>query len=155
MSLFSGDKDRWNSGVLSVPEGHPEVIRLAEQLHWHHLLQAEHAYRVCRILLQIHSKQQHLLTKEGKSTPNTQPWTHLHFYTCVLKIQWDREYDWQYAWCVFCLFRQELEDFETVSDFEVLMKSSHGPNGSNGPDRDEFNNHKDYNQEKPSKIKQR
>nr|XP_040033351.1 ryanodine receptor 2 isoform X4 [Gasterosteus aculeatus aculeatus] len=51
--------------------------------------------------------------------------------------------------------KRELEDFETVSDFEVLMKSSHGPNGSNGPDRDEFNNHKDYNQEKPSKIKQR
>ncbi|KAM8837244.1 ryanodine receptor 2 isoform 8-T9 [Spinachia spinachia] len=50
---------------------------------------------------------------------------------------------------------KELEDFETVSDFEVLMKSSHGPNGPNGPDREEFNNHKDYNQEKPSKLKQR
>lgn len=50
---------------------------------------------------------------------------------------------------------QELEDFETVSDFEVLMKSSHGHNGPNGPDRDEFNNHKDYNQEKPFKLKQR
>uniref|UniRef100_A0A3B4Y787 Ryanodine receptor 2 n=1 Tax=Seriola lalandi dorsalis TaxID=1841481 RepID=A0A3B4Y787_SERLL len=48
-----------------------------------------------------------------------------------------------------------LEDFETVSDFEVLMKSSHGHNGPNGPERDEFNNHKDYNQEKPSKLKQR
>uniref|UniRef100_A0A3P9BDB2 Ryanodine receptor 2 n=1 Tax=Maylandia zebra TaxID=106582 RepID=A0A3P9BDB2_9CICH len=49
----------------------------------------------------------------------------------------------------------ELEDFENVSDFEVLMKSSHSHNGPNGPDRDEFNNHKDYNQEKPSKLKQR
>ena len=42
-----------------------------------------------------------------------------------------------------------------VSDFEVLMKSSHGHNGPNGPERDEFNNHKDYNQEKPFKLKQR
>ncbi|KAG7226578.1 hypothetical protein INR49_003735 [Caranx melampygus] len=51
--------------------------------------------------------------------------------------------------------KRELEDFETVSDFEVLMKSSHGHNGPSGPERDEFNNHKDYNQEKPSKLKQR
>ncbi|KAB5555790.1 hypothetical protein PHYPO_G00038150 [Pangasianodon hypophthalmus] len=53
--------------------------------------------------------------------------------------------------------KKDLEDFETVSDFEVLMKSSHGHMSSNGPekDRDEFNNHKDYNQEKPSKLKQR
>uniref|UniRef100_A0A8D0APV1 Ryanodine receptor 2 n=1 Tax=Sander lucioperca TaxID=283035 RepID=A0A8D0APV1_SANLU len=51
--------------------------------------------------------------------------------------------------------KRELEDFETVSDFEVLMKSSHGANGPNGPERDEFNNHKDHNQEKPSKLKQR
>uniref|UniRef100_A0A3Q1EA25 Ryanodine receptor 2 n=1 Tax=Acanthochromis polyacanthus TaxID=80966 RepID=A0A3Q1EA25_9TELE len=51
--------------------------------------------------------------------------------------------------------KRELEDFETVSDFEVLMKTPHGHNGPNGPDRDEFNNHKDYNQEKPSKLKQR
>ena len=53
------------------------------------------------------------------------------------------------------VYLQELEDFETVSDFEVLMKSSHSHNGPNGPDRDEFKNHKDYNQEKPSKLKQR
>ncbi|XP_035260548.1 ryanodine receptor 2 isoform X5 [Anguilla anguilla] len=53
--------------------------------------------------------------------------------------------------------KKELEDFETVSDFEVLMKTAHGHLGSNGPekDKDEFNNHKDYNQEKPSKLKQR
>uniref|UniRef100_A0A3B5KSP6 Uncharacterized protein n=1 Tax=Xiphophorus couchianus TaxID=32473 RepID=A0A3B5KSP6_9TELE len=51
--------------------------------------------------------------------------------------------------------KRELEDFETVSDFEVLLKSSHGPNGPSGHDRDEFNNHKDYTQEKPSKLKQR
>lgn len=56
---------------------------------------------------------------------------------------------------VTVLVSQELEDFETVSDFEVLMKTSHGHNGPNGPERDEFNNHKDYNQEKPSKLKQR
>ncbi|CAG5911922.1 unnamed protein product [Menidia menidia] len=49
--------------------------------------------------------------------------------------------------------KRELEDFETVSDFEVL-KSSHG-HFSSGPGRDEFNNHKDCNQEKPSKLKQR
>ncbi|MEQ2274893.1 Ryanodine receptor 2, partial [Xenotaenia resolanae] len=51
--------------------------------------------------------------------------------------------------------KRELEDFESLSDFEVLLKSSHGPNGPSGPDRDEFNNHKDYTQEKPSKLKQR
>uniref|UniRef100_A0A3Q3N6U1 Ryanodine receptor 2a (cardiac) n=1 Tax=Mastacembelus armatus TaxID=205130 RepID=A0A3Q3N6U1_9TELE len=51
--------------------------------------------------------------------------------------------------------RRDLEDFEAVSDFEVLMKSSHGHNGPNGPEKDEFNNHKDYNQEKPFKLKQR
>ncbi|XP_070401457.1 ryanodine receptor 2 isoform X2 [Nothobranchius furzeri] len=51
--------------------------------------------------------------------------------------------------------KKDLDDFETVSDFEVLMKSPHGSDGPNGPDRDEFNNHKDYNQEKPSKLKQR
>nr|XP_021335867.1 ryanodine receptor 2 [Danio rerio] len=53
--------------------------------------------------------------------------------------------------------KRDLEDFETVSDFEVLMKTPHSHMSSNGPDRerDEFNNHKDHNQEKPSKIKQR
>ncbi|KAM3591914.1 uncharacterized protein V6R79_009433 [Siganus canaliculatus] len=51
--------------------------------------------------------------------------------------------------------KRELDDFETVSDFEVLMKTSHGHNGPNGLERDEFNNHKDYNQEKPSRLKQR
>lgn len=35
---------------------------------------------------------------------------------------------------------QDLDDFETVSDFEILS---------------EFNNHKDHNQEKPPKLKQR
>ncbi|TSL04189.1 Ryanodine receptor 2 [Bagarius yarrelli] len=36
--------------------------------------------------------------------------------------------------------KKDLDDFETVSDFEVLMKSSHGHMSSNGPDkdRDEF-----------------
>ncbi|XP_072311661.1 ryanodine receptor 2 [Eucyclogobius newberryi] len=51
--------------------------------------------------------------------------------------------------------KRELDDFETVSDFEVLMKTSHSYSGPNGPERDEFNNHKDYTQEKPSKLKQR
>lgn len=35
---------------------------------------------------------------------------------------------------------QDLDDFETVSDFEIL---------------NEFNNHKDYHQEKPTKPKPR
>ncbi|KAM8876872.1 ryanodine receptor 2 isoform 3-T3 [Synchiropus picturatus] len=51
--------------------------------------------------------------------------------------------------------KNELDDIENVSDFEVLMKSPHSHNGPSGSDRDEFNNHKDYNQEKPSKLKQR
>lgn len=53
--------------------------------------------------------------------------------------------------------KKDLDDFETVSDFEVLMKTAHGHLGPNGSerDKDEFNNHKDYNQEKPSKLKQR
>ena len=49
---------------------------------------------------------------------------------------------------------QECEDFETVADFEVLVKSSHGHMGVPS-EKDEFNNHKDHNQEKPSKFKQR
>ncbi|XP_034148455.1 ryanodine receptor 2 isoform X4 [Esox lucius] len=52
--------------------------------------------------------------------------------------------------------KKDLLDFETVSDFEVLMKSAHGTLGSSvDKERDEFNNHKDYTQEKPSKLKQR
>ncbi|XP_077359216.1 ryanodine receptor 2 [Festucalex cinctus] len=49
--------------------------------------------------------------------------------------------------------KTELEDFE--SDFEVLVKTAHGHNGPSGPDKGEFNNHKDHNQEKTSKLKQR
>ncbi|XP_063077897.1 ryanodine receptor 2 [Engraulis encrasicolus] len=45
--------------------------------------------------------------------------------------------------------KKDLDDLETESDFEVLMKSS------NGKDSDEFNNHKDYSQEKQSKFKPR
>lgn len=33
LPLLSGDKDRWDSGVVSLPKGHPEVIWLTEQLH--------------------------------------------------------------------------------------------------------------------------
>nr|XP_015218325.1 PREDICTED: ryanodine receptor 2 isoform X6 [Lepisosteus oculatus] len=55
--------------------------------------------------------------------------------------------------------QKDLDDFDTDSDFEVLMKTAHGHLGSNGPerekDKDEFNNHKDYTQEKPSRLKQR
>ncbi|XP_030196348.1 ryanodine receptor 2 isoform X3 [Gadus morhua] len=50
--------------------------------------------------------------------------------------------------------KKECEDFETVADFEVLVKSSHGHMGVPS-EKDEFNNHKDHNQEKPSKFKQR
>ncbi|KAG7282547.1 hypothetical protein CRUP_001122, partial [Coryphaenoides rupestris] len=49
--------------------------------------------------------------------------------------------------------KKECEDFETVSDFEVLVKSHCHIGGPNA--KDEFNNHKDHNQEKPSKFKQR
>ncbi|MBN3288490.1 RYR2 protein, partial [Polyodon spathula] len=57
--------------------------------------------------------------------------------------------------------KKDLEDFDADSDFEVLMKTAHGHLGSNGPEKekeslkDEFNNHKDYTQEKPSRLKQR
>ncbi|XP_039594621.1 ryanodine receptor 2 isoform X2 [Polypterus senegalus] len=57
--------------------------------------------------------------------------------------------------------KKDLEDFESDSDFEVLMKTAHGHLNSNGPEKekdsikDEFNNHKDYTQEKPSRLKQR
>ncbi|TRY59413.1 hypothetical protein DNTS_004316 [Danionella cerebrum] len=49
--------------------------------------------------------------------------------------------------------RREIDDFDSVADFEVL-KTPHGERDRER-DRDEFNNHKDHNQEKPSKIKQR
>uniref|UniRef100_A0A4W5JRS9 Uncharacterized protein n=1 Tax=Hucho hucho TaxID=62062 RepID=A0A4W5JRS9_9TELE len=52
--------------------------------------------------------------------------------------------------------KKDLDDFETVSDFEVLTKSAHCTLGSSlDKEKDQFNNHKDYNQEKPSKLKQR
>lgn len=60
-----------------------------------------------------------------------------------------------YVFIYVFLCMQECEDFETVSDFEVLVKSSHGGGGLMGGEKDEFNNHKDHNQEKPSKFKQR
>ncbi|XP_076833707.1 ryanodine receptor 2 isoform X2 [Brachyhypopomus gauderio] len=46
---------------------------------------------------------------------------------------------------------REPEEGEVNSDFEMLMKSAHRHTGS----RDELNNHKDQNQEKPSRLKQR
>uniref|UniRef100_A0A8C7UQ63 Ryanodine receptor 2 n=1 Tax=Oncorhynchus mykiss TaxID=8022 RepID=A0A8C7UQ63_ONCMY len=52
--------------------------------------------------------------------------------------------------------KKDLDDFETVSDFEVLTKSAHCTLGSSlDKEKDQFNNHKDYNQEKPSALKQR
>nr|XP_014039070.1 unnamed protein product [Salmo salar] len=52
--------------------------------------------------------------------------------------------------------KKDLDDFETMSDFEVLTKSAHCTLGSSlDKEKDQFNNHKDYNQEKPSKLKQR
>lgn len=55
--------------------------------------------------------------------------------------------------------KSDLDDYDADSDFEVLMKTAHG---HLVPDRvekeaakSEFNNHKDYTQEKPSRLKQR
>ncbi|ELK05119.1 Ryanodine receptor 2 [Pteropus alecto] len=57
--------------------------------------------------------------------------------------------------------KNDLEDYDADSDFEVLMKTAHGHLVPDRVDRDkeatkpEFNNHKDYAQEKPSRLKQR
>lgn len=57
--------------------------------------------------------------------------------------------------------KNDLEDYEADSDFEVLMKTAHGHLVPDRVDKDkeatkpEFNNHKDYAQEKPSRLKQR
>ncbi|XP_072436665.1 ryanodine receptor 2 isoform X1 [Chiloscyllium punctatum] len=57
--------------------------------------------------------------------------------------------------------KNEIEDFDADSDFEVLMKTAHGHLASTTAEKEkesaktEFNNHKDYNQEKPSRLKQR
>lgn len=57
--------------------------------------------------------------------------------------------------------KNDLEDYDVDSDFEVLMKTAHGHLVPDRGDRDkeatkpEFNNHKDYAQEKPSRLKQR
>ncbi|XP_065778312.1 ryanodine receptor 2 [Muntiacus reevesi] len=57
--------------------------------------------------------------------------------------------------------KNDLEDYDVDSDFEVLMKTAHGHLVPDRGDKDkeatkpEFNNHKDYAQEKPSRLKQR
>ncbi|EPQ17120.1 Ryanodine receptor 2 [Myotis brandtii] len=57
--------------------------------------------------------------------------------------------------------KSDLEDYDVDSDFEVLMKTAHGHLVPDRVDKDkeatkpEFNNHKDYAQEKPSRLKQR
>jgi ryanodine receptor 2 len=57
--------------------------------------------------------------------------------------------------------KSDLEDYDADSDFEVLMKTAHGHLVPDRIDKDkeatkpEFNNHKDYAQEKPSRLKQR
>ncbi|XP_043914983.1 ryanodine receptor 2 [Protopterus annectens] len=57
--------------------------------------------------------------------------------------------------------KSDLDDFEAESDFEVLMKTAHGHLTSSSIEKEketakpEFNNHKDYTQEKPSRLKQR
>ncbi|TKC44229.1 hypothetical protein EI555_012073 [Monodon monoceros] len=57
--------------------------------------------------------------------------------------------------------KNDLEDYDVDSDFEVLMKTAHGHLVPDRVDKDkeatkpEFNNHKDYAQEKPSRLKQR
>ncbi|XP_038616986.1 ryanodine receptor 2 [Tachyglossus aculeatus] len=57
--------------------------------------------------------------------------------------------------------KSDPEDYDVDSDFEVLMKTAHGHLMPERADRErdaakaEFNNHKDYAQEKPSRLKQR
>ncbi|KFQ34583.1 Ryanodine receptor 2, partial [Merops nubicus] len=57
--------------------------------------------------------------------------------------------------------KSDLEDYDADSDFEVLMKTAHGHLVPDRTEREkdatkpELNNHKDYVQEKPSRLKQR
>ncbi|XP_072187892.1 ryanodine receptor 2 isoform X5 [Excalfactoria chinensis] len=57
--------------------------------------------------------------------------------------------------------KNDLEDYDADSDFEVLMKTAHGHLAADRTEREkdatkpELNNHKDYVQEKPSRLKQR
>uniref|UniRef100_A0A8C9MXA7 Ryanodine receptor 2 n=1 Tax=Serinus canaria TaxID=9135 RepID=A0A8C9MXA7_SERCA len=57
--------------------------------------------------------------------------------------------------------KNDLEDYDADSDFEVLMKTAHGHLVPDRTEREkdatkpELNNHKDYVQEKPSRLKQR
>lgn len=57
--------------------------------------------------------------------------------------------------------KNDLEDYDADSDFEVLMKTAHGHLVPERTEREkdatkpELNNHKDYVQEKPSRLKQR
>uniref|UniRef100_A0A8D0E9V2 Ryanodine receptor 2 n=1 Tax=Salvator merianae TaxID=96440 RepID=A0A8D0E9V2_SALMN len=55
--------------------------------------------------------------------------------------------------------KNEFDDYDADSDFEVLMKTAHGhlvpDRVEKEPVKSEFNNHKDYTQEKPSRLKQR
>ncbi|NWZ45024.1 RYR2 protein, partial [Brachypodius atriceps] len=57
--------------------------------------------------------------------------------------------------------KNDLEDYDADSDFEVLMKTAHGHLVPDRTEREkdatkpELNNHKDFVQEKPSRLKQR
>lgn len=55
--------------------------------------------------------------------------------------------------------KTDLDDYDADSDFEVLMKTAHGHLVPDRAEKEalksEFNNHKDYTQEKPSRLKQR
>ncbi|KAF1505299.1 Ryanodine receptor 2, partial [Eudyptula minor novaehollandiae] len=57
--------------------------------------------------------------------------------------------------------KNDLEDYDADSDFEVLMKTAHGHLVPDRTEREkdatkpELNDHKDYVQEKPSRLKQR
>ncbi|NWZ19209.1 RYR2 protein, partial [Asarcornis scutulata] len=57
--------------------------------------------------------------------------------------------------------KNDMEDYDADSDFEVLMKTAHGHLVPDRAEREkdatksELNNHKDYVQEKPSRLKQR
>ncbi|KAH0622519.1 hypothetical protein JD844_024895, partial [Phrynosoma platyrhinos] len=55
--------------------------------------------------------------------------------------------------------KNDMDDYDADSDFEVLMKTAHGHLVPDRVEKEvaktEFNNHKDYTQEKPSRLKQR
>ncbi|XP_051926912.1 ryanodine receptor 2 isoform X3 [Hippocampus zosterae] len=91
------------------------------------------------------------VTQKSFSSQNSN--TDITFYRLSMPIECAESFSRPPPNSSLVSLKTDLEDFET--DFEVLVKTAHGHNGPSGPDRGEFNNHKDYNQEKTSKLKQR